>query len=63
MKGILEYSTEDLVSRDIIGNPHSCIFDSKLTNAIGNLCSTFSWYDNEWGFSMRMAECVELMLK
>ena len=63
LKGILEYSAEELVSSDIIGNNHSSVFDSLLTNCLGNLCSTFAWYDNEWGFSMRMVECTELMLK
>lgn len=63
MKGILQYSTDPIVSTDVIGNPHSSIFDSQLTNSIGSLASTFAWYDNEWGFSMRMAECIQLMLK
>ena len=63
MKGILQYSREQLVSSDIIGNAYSSIFDSLLTNCIGNLCSTFAWYDNEWGYSMRLVEGTDLMLK
>ena len=63
MKHVLQYSEEEIVSSDIIGNPASCVFDSKLTNCNGNLSSTFAWYDNEWGYSNRLVECVELMLK
>lgn len=63
MKGILQYATDPIVSSDIVGNPYSSIFDSQLTKCIDNLSSTFAWYDNEWGFSMRMVECTELMLK
>ncbi|OQX88640.1 MAG: type I glyceraldehyde-3-phosphate dehydrogenase, partial [candidate division Zixibacteria bacterium 4484_93] len=62
MKGILEYSTEPLVSTDIIGNPHSSIFDSLLTNVIdGKFIKLFSWYDNEWGFSCRMVDMLKKM--
>jgi glyceraldehyde 3-phosphate dehydrogenase (phosphorylating) len=58
-KGVLEYSDEPLVSADIVGNPHSCIFDSKLTLMLGNrFVKVVGWYDNEWGYSSR---CVELM--
>ncbi len=60
MKGILEYSEEELVLADIVGNPNSCIVDSKLTMATGNLVKVFGWYDNEWGFSCRV---VDLMKK
>jgi glyceraldehyde 3-phosphate dehydrogenase len=56
LKGILEYSEEPLVSTDIVGNPHSCIFDAKSTLAIDNLVKVFGWYDNEWGYSTRLAE-------
>jgi glyceraldehyde 3-phosphate dehydrogenase len=60
LKGILAYSDEPLVSTDIITNPHSSIFDSGLTQIIGdgNLVKAVSWYDNEWGYSNR---CVELI--
>jgi glyceraldehyde 3-phosphate dehydrogenase len=58
-KGILEYSDEPLVSQDIIGNPHSCIFDSKITLTLGNrFVKVVGWYDNEWGYSNR---CVEML--
>ncbi len=58
LKGILEYSEEELVSTDIIGNPHSCIFDSKMTKADGNVVKVIGWYDNEAGYSARTAELV-----
>ncbi|MCP4365031.1 MAG: type I glyceraldehyde-3-phosphate dehydrogenase [Planctomycetes bacterium] len=61
LKGILEYCDEPIVSTDIIGNPHSCIFDSLSTYVVeGNLVKVMGWYDNEWGFSQRMAELTEL---
>jgi glyceraldehyde 3-phosphate dehydrogenase len=56
LKGVLEYSEEPLVSIDIVGNPHSCIFDAKSTIAFGNLVKVLGWYDNEWGYSTRLAE-------
>jgi glyceraldehyde 3-phosphate dehydrogenase len=59
MKGILEYTEEELVSTDIIGNTHSCIFDSKLTMAMGNMVKVFGWYDNEWGFSCRVVDLLK----
>lgn len=59
MKGILEYCTDPIVSVDIIGNPHSSIFDSKLTQVMnGNMVKVISWYDNEFGYSNRVAELV-----
>jgi glyceraldehyde 3-phosphate dehydrogenase len=59
LKGILEYSEEPLVSIDIVGNPHSSIFDALSTTVIdGNLVKVVSWYDNEWGYSSRLAEMV-----
>jgi glyceraldehyde 3-phosphate dehydrogenase len=60
-KGIIEYSTEPLVSSDIIGNPHSAIFDSQLTNIEGDLVEVFAWYDNEWGYSKRLVDLMEYM--
>jgi glyceraldehyde 3-phosphate dehydrogenase len=63
-KGVLEYSDEPLVSQDIIGNPHSCIFDSKLTLMLGNrFVKVVGWYDNEWGYSNRCVEMLELLGK
>lgn len=61
MKGILEYTEEELVSSDIIGNQHSCIFDSKLTMAQGTTVKVFGWYDNEWGFSCRVVDLLKKM--
>lgn len=63
LKGILEYSEEELVSSDIIGNPYSSIFDSKQTKVNGKLVKIGAWYDNEWGFSKRMIDVVKLMAK
>jgi glyceraldehyde 3-phosphate dehydrogenase len=60
-KGVLEYSEEPLVSRDIIGNPHSCIFDSALTMTHGKLVKVVGWYDNEWGYSNRCVELLEMI--
>jgi glyceraldehyde 3-phosphate dehydrogenase len=58
LKGILEYSEEELVSTDIIGNPHSCIFDSGTIKVDGNLVKVIGWYDNEAGYSARTAELI-----
>jgi glyceraldehyde 3-phosphate dehydrogenase len=58
MKGVLEYSDEPLVSTDIIGNPHSCIFDSLSTKVDGKMVKIVGWYDNEAGYSARTAELV-----
>lgn len=59
MKGILEYSDEPLVSVDIVGNPHSCIFDSGLTIAMGSTVKIFGWYDNEAGYATRVVDLAE----
>ncbi|RMG75361.1 MAG: type I glyceraldehyde-3-phosphate dehydrogenase [Bacteroidetes bacterium] len=59
LKGILQYSDEPLVSTDILGNPHSCIFDSDLTSANGTLVKVVGWYDNEWGYSNRVADLID----
>jgi glyceraldehyde 3-phosphate dehydrogenase len=58
LKGIIEYSEDPLVSSDIIGNPHSCIFVPDQTLVIGNLVKVIGWYDNEWGYSNRTAELL-----
>ena len=58
MKGILEYTEDPIVSVDIIGNPHSNIFDSKLTAAAGTLVKVVGWYDNEAGYSNRAADLI-----
>jgi glyceraldehyde 3-phosphate dehydrogenase len=59
MARILRYSTDPLVSRDVIGDPASCIFDSPLTLASGRLVKVFGWYDNEWGYSARLVDLTE----
>ncbi len=63
LKGILEYQTDPIVSRDIVGNPHSSIFDSLLTQVMGGgrILKVFAWYDNEWGFSNRMVDAVKML--
>jgi glyceraldehyde 3-phosphate dehydrogenase len=61
LAGILRYSTEPLVSRDVIGDPASCVFDSGLTIAAGRLVKVFGWYDNEWGYSTRLVDLTELV--
>lgn len=56
LKGYLQYSEAPLVSADIVGNPHSSIFDAPLTQVVGNQVKVLAWYDNEWGFSNRLVE-------
>ena len=63
MKGVLEYTEDPIVSQDIIGNPHSSILDAKLTMVTGNMIKVISWYDNEWGYSSRVADLVRLVAK
>jgi len=63
LKGILEFSQGELVSADIVGNRHSCIFDSKKTMCSGNLVKLLGWYDNEAGYSARLVDLVELISK
>jgi len=59
--GILRYSTDPLVSRDVIGDSASCVFDSALTQASGRLVKVFGWYDNEWGYTCRLADLAALV--
>ena len=61
LKGILEYSTEPLVSSDIVGSPYSSIIDSGLTMAIGNMVKVLSWYDNETGYSNRLVDLAKIV--
>ncbi|GEM48298.1 type I glyceraldehyde-3-phosphate dehydrogenase [Deinococcus cellulosilyticus] len=60
-KGIISYTEDPIVLTDIQGDPHSAIIDGGLTMAMGNLVKFFSWYDNEWGYSNRIADLVELI--
>ncbi|MEL7376124.1 MAG: type I glyceraldehyde-3-phosphate dehydrogenase, partial [Bacteroidota bacterium] len=57
--GILQYTEEPLVSSDIVGNPYSSIFDSDQTKVMGKLVKVVSWYDNEAGYSARLADLCE----
>src|SRR6266545_3638215 len=61
LAGIIRYSEDPIVSHDIIGDPASCIFDSPLTQANGNLVKVFGWYDNEWGYSHRLVDLVQII--
>ena len=59
LKGILKYTEDPIVSSDIVGDPHSSIFDAGLTKVIGNQVKVASWYDNEWGYSNRLVDIAE----
>jgi glyceraldehyde 3-phosphate dehydrogenase len=61
LKGILEYCEDPIVSIDVVGNPHSCVFDSLATMASGRLVKVLGWYDNEWGYSVRLAQLTALV--
>jgi glyceraldehyde 3-phosphate dehydrogenase len=62
MSNVVEYSTLPVVSTDIIGNPHSSIFDAPFTKVIeGSLVKTLNWYDNEWGYSNRVVDLVDIL--
>lgn len=58
LKGIMEYTEDPIVSVDILDNPHSCIFDSKLTSVVGGITKVVGWYDNEFGYSNRLTDLV-----
>jgi glyceraldehyde 3-phosphate dehydrogenase len=61
LAGILTYTEDPIVSSDIVTDPSSCIFDSGLTKVIGNQIKVVGWYDNEWGYSNRLVDCVALV--
>jgi glyceraldehyde 3-phosphate dehydrogenase len=61
LKGILYYSEDPIVSSDIVGSPASCTFDAPITMAYGNQVKIFGWYDNEWGYSCRLADLTALV--
>jgi glyceraldehyde 3-phosphate dehydrogenase len=62
MKNILEYTEEELVSADFKGNPHSSIVDSAYTRVVGTNCAkVLAWYDNEWGYSSRCVDLIQLI--
>jgi len=56
LKGILEYTEDPIVSVDIVGNPHSCIYDAEFTSVVGNMVKVIGWYDNEYGYSSRLLD-------
>ncbi len=56
LKGILEYTEDPIVSVDVVGNPHSVLYDAEFTSVVGNLVKIIGWYDNEWGYSNRLVE-------
>jgi glyceraldehyde 3-phosphate dehydrogenase len=58
LKGILKYTEDPIVSTDIVTDPHSCIFDAGLTKVLGNQVKVVGWYDNEWGYSNRLADLI-----
>jgi glyceraldehyde 3-phosphate dehydrogenase len=58
LKNILEYTEDPIVSIDIVGNSHSCIFDSQMTSVIGNMVKIVGWYDNETGYSSRILDLI-----
>jgi glyceraldehyde 3-phosphate dehydrogenase len=62
LKHVLQYTEEELVSSDFKGNPYSSIVDGKLTNAMGDLIQLGLWYDNEWGYSCRLADVTQMVL-
>jgi glyceraldehyde 3-phosphate dehydrogenase len=61
LRGILRYNVDPIVSTDIVGDPASCIYDAPLTKVIGNQVKVVGWYDNEWGYSNRLADVVKLV--
>ena len=62
MKGVLQYNEEPIVSSDIVGNPHSCIFDAPLTMVSGNMVKVVGWYDNEWGYANRAVDIAQKLM-
>ncbi len=61
LDGILEYTEDPIVSQDVVGNSHSCIFDSLSTMTNGNMVKVLGWYDNEWGYSNRLVDLTEMV--
>ena len=63
LKGILEYTEDPVVSIDVVGNPHSVLYDAEFTSIVGNLVKIIGWYDNEWGYCNRLVELTKRMFK
>jgi glyceraldehyde 3-phosphate dehydrogenase len=58
--GVLRYAETPLVSRDVVGDPASCVFDASLTQTDGHLVKVFGWYDNEWGYTNRLVDLTQV---
>ncbi|MBT8256723.1 MAG: type I glyceraldehyde-3-phosphate dehydrogenase, partial [Bacteroidia bacterium] len=58
LQGILQYTEDPIVSVDIVGNPHSCVFDAGMTSVIGKMVKIIGWYDNETGYSARIVDLI-----
>ena len=58
LNGVLEYTEDPIVSIDIVGNTHSCVFDAQMTSVIGNMVKIIGWYDNETGYSQRLINLI-----
>src|SRR5690606_12122821 len=63
LKGILEYTEDPIVSVDVLGNTHSCLFDAQLTTVLGRMVKIVGWYDNEIGYSSRIIDLITLLSK
>jgi glyceraldehyde 3-phosphate dehydrogenase len=63
LKGVLEYTEDPIVSIDIVGNPSSCVYDAEFTSVVGNMVKVMGWYDNEMGYSSRLADLIPRFLK
>ncbi len=63
LMGVLEYTEDPIVSNDVLDNPHSCVFDAQLTSVVGGLVKVVGWYDNEMGYSSRLADLVQRILQ
>jgi glyceraldehyde 3-phosphate dehydrogenase len=63
LAGLLRYTTDAVVSTDVIGDSASCIFDSGLTQATGHTAKVFGWYDNEWGYTARLVDLTRLVAR
>lgn len=63
LKGILQYTEDPIVGVDVIGNPHSTLFDAEFTSVVNNLVKVIAWYDNEWGYSNRLVELTERLFR
>ncbi len=63
LAGRLRYTTDPVVSTDVIGDAASCVFDASLTQAGGRLVKVFGWYDNEWGYTARLVDLTRLIAK